>query len=680
VNYFQTNGSSLTWTGDGETLVVEPWGANSLRVRAVPMGAVTEPGWALLPPTDDSPTEVQIDGGRARLVHGGITAELVAGQQFDCQVGYAVSTCCVAFLDRDGKTLLREADAGGALKLQARHYRPIVGGDHRIIASFESDPDEHLAGMGLYQQELMDLKGCTLELAHRNSQASVPFVMSSAGYGFLWHNPAIGRATFGANRTEWEADSAKQLDYWVTAGDSPAQIAAQYAEATGHAPVMPEYALGLWQCKLRYWNQQQLLDVAREYHRRGLPLGVIVSDFFHWPHMGDYRFEDEFWPDPAAMTAELRDLGIELMVSVWPQVSTESENFEQLQRENHLVRTDRGLAVQMGFEGPSLFLDPTNPDTRQWLWETCRKNYYDLGTRLFWLDEAEPEYGRYDFDNYRYFAGPGAQVANIYPQHFARAFFDGMSAAGETQVVNLLRCAWAGSQRYGALVWSGDIACTWESFRRQIVAAVHMGAAGIPWFTTDIGGFFGGDIREPSFQELLVRWFQFGVFCPVLRMHGDRAPQQPVTAADGSRRMPTGAGNELWSYGDDVYAVLKGYLALREALRPYIRTLMQAAHENGQPVIRGLFHEFPGEASSWSTTDEYLFGPDLLVAPVTQPGATSRSVRLPEGADWTDLWTGRRLEGGCVAQVEAPLSVVPLFGRGERGAAMSSLLRGTGLS
>ncbi|MFD2877153.1 TIM-barrel domain-containing protein [Paenibacillus rhizoplanae] len=194
----------------------------------------------------------------------------------------------------------------------------------------EADPLEKLYGMGQYQHSFLNLKGCSLELTHRNSQISIPFVLSSAGYGFLWHNPAIGQAHFSLNVTEWTAPSTKQLDYWITAGDSPAEIEEAYAKATGTVPMMPDYGMGFWQCKLRYRTQEELLEVAREHKRRGLPIDVIVIDFFHWTNQGDWRFDPEYWPDPEAMVQELQALGIELMVSVWPTVQTESENYKEM--------------------------------------------------------------------------------------------------------------------------------------------------------------------------------------------------------------------------------------------------------------------------------------------------------------------------------------------------------------
>jgi len=429
--------------------------------------------------------------------------------------------------------------------------------------------------------------------------------------------------------------------------------------------MMPEHGLGFWQCKLRYWNAEQLLDVAREHVRRGLPLDVLVCDYFHWPHMGDFRFDEEYFPDPQAMVAELRSMGVELMVSVWPQVSLASENYEQMREANLLVRSESGVDVQMRFQEPSVFFDATNPAARQYVWEKCRENYYDLGIRTFWLDEAEPEYETYDFAQYRYHLGPNLQIGNLYPQLYARGFYDGQVAAGQADPVNLVRCAWAGSQRYGALVWSGDISSTWEDFRRQITAGLQMGIAGIPWWTTDIGGFYDGDPGDEGFRELLVRWFQWGTFCPIMRLHGFRLPVTPITHADGRPNCPTGADNEVWSYGAEVYDILSTYLHLLERMRPYVREVMRQAHEHGDPVMRPMFYGYPDDDRSWQVDDQYLFGPDLLVAPVLQPGARQREVFLPAGGSWTELSSGRRFDGGQVVTVEAPLAVIPVLARND---------------
>lgn len=657
LEFFEVREGSLIYRENGETLMVTPWGKDSLRVRSVFAGEVEEGSVALLEP---EPVEADIVIGEweASITNGNIKARLwVNGWGHALQIG---------FYNQRGELLLREISNGGALQKKARHFRPLPGGEYELKVSFEASPEEKIYGMGQYQQEVMNLKGCNLELAHRNSQASIPFCLSDKGYGFLWHNAAVGEVHFGTNTTEWLARSARQMDYWITAGDTPAQIEEAYARATGKSPMMPEYGLGFWQCKLRYYNQEQVLRIAREYKERGITPDVLIIDYYHWPRCGDWRFDPEYFPDPEAMVKELREMGIETMVSVWPQVDVRSENFEEMKQKGLLLKSNMGVDVQMIFHGNNLFLDATNPRTRKYVWEKLKKNYADMGIRTFWLDEAEPEFGTYDFDLYTSSAGPMARTGNIYPREYARLVYEGQQEMGQRDVVNLIRCAWAGSQRYGALVWSGDIMSTYEDFRRQICAGLHMGICGIPWWTTDIGGFHGGNIEDSGFRELLVRWFQFGTFCPVMRLHGSRQPHQPIVNRAGEERECTGADNEIWSFGEEAYPILVKFIGIRERMRDYTREVMRQAHEKGSPVMRTLFYEFPEDKECWDITDAYLYGPDILVAPVCHEGAEGRRVYLPQGASWIHAGTGEVYEGGVWLDVEAPLETVPLFLRDGR--------------
>ncbi|MDR0405567.1 MAG: glycoside hydrolase family 31 protein, partial [Clostridiales bacterium] len=517
MNFEKTeNGFIRRW--GGETLRVEAYGANAFRVRGVMTHDLADTDYALLPP-GKSDSQIKIYENRAEITNGKITVVAEESQW------WGDSLCKLRFYNQHGVLLLEELNAGGALTLKSRRYKSILGGDFSITASFEAKPNEKFYGMGQYQNGMFDLKGCALELAQRNSQASVPFVLSNLGYGFFWHNPAVGRAVFGKNITEWHAESTKQLDYWITAGDAPSEIVENYAAVTGTVPMAPEYALGFWQCKLRYWNQEQLLETAREYKRRNLPLDVIVCDFFHWRKLGDFRFDEEFFPDPAAMTDELREMGVELMVSVWPQIDFTSEAYREMKSKGYLVHAEKGTEATMFVGGPSAPYDATNPEARKYVWEKVKENYYSHGIKIFWLDEAEPEYFGYDFENYRYQAGTNLQIGNLYPRLYCKGFYDGMTESGQKNVMNLARCAWAGSQRYGVLVWSGDIRSTFGDLKNQICAGLHAGIAGLPWWTTDIGGFTGGNPNDPAFRELLARWFQFGAFCPVMRLHGDREPR-----------------------------------------------------------------------------------------------------------------------------------------------------------
>ena len=653
MDFFEISDQALLWRNHGETLCIQPWGPDSLRVRSVPMGELRDDRFALLDATPCEDVEIKaIDETHVLVCCGKITAQV--------EVRGWKQRAHITFVNQKGETLLEETDGENALVLNARKFEPILGGDYALTATFQGADGEHIYGMGQYQEEYLDWKGCTLELAHRNSQASVPMYISSRGYGFLWHNPAIGTVSFGRNRTTWHVDTTKQLDYWITAGDTPKDISRNYGRATGFAPMMPEYGLGFWQCKLRYWNQEQLLNVAREYKRRNLPIDVIVCDFFHWPRMGDYRFDPEFFPDPAAMVKELKDMGIELMVSVWPQVALTSENYEEMRQQGLLVRAEYGEQIGMRFVEDSMFFDATNPRARKYVWKKIKKNYYDLGIRVFWLDEAEPEYGTYDFKAYRYHIGPNQQVGNVWPQYYARVFYEGMKEAGQENPVNLLRCAWAGSQRYGALVWSGDIMSDWSYFRRQICAGLNMGTAGIPWWTTDIGGFHNGWIDKPEFKELLIRWFQWGCYCPVMRIHGDRKPMEHVYRKDGTEVLPSGADNEVWSFGEEAYEILTKYLRRREELRPYVRELMRQAHEDGTPLMRAMWYAFPEDPACADIKDQFLFGDKYLVAPVLAPGLRERQVYVPKGT-WRNVDTGETICGGQIITVPAPIEVIPVL-------------------
>lgn len=664
-------GKSAVW--------VEPWGRNSIRVRMTAEPKMDQNDWALNEKPERIEPEISFEeidvtdpwyrgeewskyhqkGIQATLKNGKITVKV-------SHEGW------LSFYNQRGELLTEEYWRNRnrinrycvPLRVDARELKPIQGtNDYELTARFEAFDDEMIFGMGQYQEKHMNKKGAVLELAHRNSQASVPFFVSSRGYGFFWNNPAIGTATFGTNKTEWYARSSRKLDYFITAGDTPAEIEEQYSLATGRTPMMPEYGLGYWQCKLRYRNQEELLAVAREHKRRGLPMDAIVIDFFHWTMQGDFKFEPLDWPDPEAMVKELKELGIETVVSVWPTIDERSENFGTMADQGYLVNADRGNQNHMTWMGNTVFYDATHPGAQRYVWERCKENYYKMGIRCFWLDEAEPEYGPYDFDNYRYYAGPALQCTNTYPVGYAKGFYDGLKEAGEKEILSLVRCAWAGSQKYGVLTWSGDIYSSFRSMREQLQAGLSMGMAGIPWWTSDIGGFLGGDIRDPEFQELLVRWFAWGAFCPVFRMHGERSPwhEREQEFRNGVRQLTSGQDNEVWSFGEDNYEILKKYLFIRERLRPYIRDCMKAAADTGAPVMRPLFYDFPEDKKSWEVEDSYMFGPDLLVSPVMEAGARERKIYLPEGADWTDAYTKEVYKGGRTVTVPAPLDVIPVM-------------------
>lgn len=670
-------------TRGNQTLWIEPWGENSLRVRMTKDALMDGHDWALEERPKDTVSSInykEVDltepwwqdeadgkhrqtGTEAYLTNGKITARINAE-------GW------LSFLNEEGDVLLEEYWRNRdridrycvPLRIEARDLKPITGTtDYRLVMRFEAYENEKIYGLGQYQEAFLDKKGACLELAHRNSQASVPFMISSRGYGLLWNNPAIGSVTFATNKTEWVAESTKKLDYFITAGDTPAQIEEQYAAVTGTVPMMPEFGMGFWQCKLRYRTQEELLSVARKHKELGLPMDAIVVDFFHWTRQGDFRFEPREWPDPEGMVKELKSLGIETVVSVWPTIDERSKNFPEMAENGYLIQFDRGMGINMTWMGNTTFYDATSPGAQEFVWEQCKENYYKKGIRCFWLDEAEPEYGPYDFDTFRYHAGPALQCSNIYPLMYAKGFYDGQKKEGQENILNLVRCAWAGSQKYGALTWSGDIHSSFRAMGEQLQAGLNMGLAGIPWWTTDIGGFLGGSNDDPHFRELLVRWFAWGAFCPVFRLHGERSPyyEREEEFRDNIRQFSSAQDNEVWTWGGEIFQILKQFLFIRERLRPYIRQCMKEAHEKGTPVMRPMFYDFPEDSMCWEkdTQYQYMFGPDILVAPVMEEGMTERSIYLPKGLSWTESKTGKCYEGGQSVTARTPLDVIPVFVR-----------------
>ncbi|NGO06221.1 glycoside hydrolase family 31 protein [Streptomyces sp. HC44] len=639
-----------------EVLRVEAWGTDSARVRVAQYRIPTDSVGALeVPPEHSGTVTVGAEKTSARLVNGEltVTVDFHAAAHPESQLTFTRTST--------GEELLAEQRehpwAPGA-----RDFKGNRSGAYEIHQRFAAYDGERLYGLGQHTHGRLDHKGLRLDLVQRNGEVTIPFVLSSRGYGFLWNQPALGRVEFAGNATRWTADQARGIDYWITAAPTPRDILARYADATGHVPELPDWASGFWQCKLRYRTQDELLAVAREHKRRGLPMSVIVTDYFHWSAMGDYRFDLDEWPDPQAMVDELAELDIQLMASIWPTVSSLSENYEDFRDRGLLLGSDQGAEVHhlvqdkgMAARMPVSVYDPTNPETRAYVWDLIRRNYLDLGIRVFWLDACEPELDPAHHANTTLYAGPGAQTVNVYPRDNARLFAEGMAAAGQPGTVLLSRSAWAGSQKYGAAVWSGDIPATWDSLRSQVRAGLSVAVSGIPWWTTDIGGFHGGDPDDPAYRELMIRWFQYGVFCPLFRLHGDREPRMPWGYAQ------TGGPNEVWSYGEEAYGILKGQLFLRERLRPYLHEQMRVAAAEGVPPMRPLFVDFPQDEASWAVEDQFLFGPDIVVAPVTEPGARSREVYLPAGRTWTDAWTGHDHEGGRTVTVEAPIERIPVF-------------------
>lgn len=629
---FHLQDNKIYFIRGGERGVISACGEGCIRFQATAAPELVSRDWTLLP--KEVSTKVWMDGDTACLQTQNLTVRIEGNGK------------CSYFID--DKCILSEQPEQ-TFNMHFRNYRNIGSGLWNMRVSFEPREDEQFYGLGHERMNVFSKKGCSVDLRHLNTKSSIPYVYSSLGYGFLWNMPSTGIVELGNNRTRWYSDCAKTMDYVVIAGN-PKETCMKLADLTGHAPKIPEWALGFWQSKLRYENEEQVLSVARKYKELGVPLSVIVIDYFHWTEQGDYKFDPVYWPNPKKMADELHQMGIKLMVSMWPTINEKSENYGYMMEHNMLLRTASGSNRVFDFYGPQAEIDATNPDTREYVWKKLKENYIDNGVDLLWFDEAEPEVHPEQFDNLIMYAGRGDEVALIYPYYYAKLVYDGMKDMGREDIITLTRAAYTGVQRFGALVWSGDIRSDFDSLTEQIKSGLNMSMCGIPWWNTDIGGFYGGDIESDEFRELIVRWFQYGVFSPVMRLHGSR------NGANRTRdiKEPTGGDNEIWSFGDRNLPILTKLIHLRNRLIPYIKKQMDVASREGIPVMRPMFLEYPEDRVCYETGDQYMFGGEILFAPISKRGQTVRKVYLPEGR-WILTKDGKVFEGSQWVEVTAEI-------------------------
>ena len=511
---------------------------------------------------------------------------------------------------------------------------------------------EGLYGLGQHQAGVWNYRGETVDLSQENTNIAIPLLVSSNGYGIFWNNPSRSRVNNRfVHMLYLSAEVADKIDYYFLAGPEPDQVIAHYRELTGDAPMFGRWAYGFWQCKNKYQSQKELEDVAAKYRTLHIPVDNIVQDWFWWVTMGEMKWNPNY-PDPGKLIDTLHDEHFHLMVSIWPYFRPGSREYETMDNNGWFIaKTTVG-----GFHpvGQALY-DPTNPEARKYYWDNANtalfKNGAKDGVDAWWLDTDEPETeGREDniLLDHQLHVGSGARYANIYPNFHTAGVADGQRAASDQKRVFILsRSAYAGSQRNGVTAWSGDVLSDFVTFQRQISAGLNYAISGMPYWTTDIGGFIsGGDLNDPKFRELFVRWFQFGSFSPIFRVHGTRNPSE----------------NELWSYGPENQKILLDFDTLRYRLMPYIYSEAWRVTNERYTIMRPLVMDWRTDVRAQNTGDEFMFGPSILVNPVYVQGATSRSVYLPK-ATWYDFWTGERVEGEQTLQSAAPLDKLPLYVR-----------------
>ncbi|MHB8812170.1 MAG: glycoside hydrolase family 31 protein [Steroidobacteraceae bacterium] len=542
----------------------------------------------------------------------------------------------------------------------------------QVGASFAAPADEHYYGLGQNQDGILDLRGRTIDCKHhydvpQGETVCVPFMVSSRGYGIVWDNPSDTHVYPGVHgRTLWQSEVGERVSFFVIVGDGADALYAGYAKLTGRSPLPPKAAFGLIQSKARYASQQEVLDVAQTYRRKGYPLDIVVIDWFYWTRMGQLDIDPAQFPHPGAMNRELHALGIRSMISVWPRFERDSRYFDELDAKGYFLKdkdgkTQDGLPFRSDRTGA--LIDGTNPQALDWFFAHVRDNILSRGFDYLWLDETEPDLVP---DGFFFKIGSGDRYHNVFPLLYVA----GMSQRvrhylPDRRVLILARAAYLGSQRSGAIFWSSDIDPSWEALRRQIPTGLNMTASGIAYWGNDIGGWQplpptssatrpllidpsgARDVvgHDDDYPELFTRWFEYGTLLPTLRVHGERKH------------------TEIWAYGKQAEAILASYDRLRYRLIPYIYSLARHTYDTGAPFMRALWMDFPADPKVANIGNEYLFGPAFLVAPVTGQGETRKQVYLPAGADWYDYWTGARFAGGQTVTVAAPIEQIPLFVR-----------------
>jgi alpha-D-xyloside xylohydrolase len=547
--------------------------------------------------------------------------------------------------------------------------RPTDAPFFQVGASFASPPDEHYYGLGQNQEGYLDHRNHVLRCAHDYNAPSgqsvcVPFVVTNKGYGILWDNPSATTVAFGFNdQVRWTSDIGQRVSFFVIAGTTYDEIYAGYRLLTGSTPMLPKSAYGYIQSKQRYTSQAELLGVAHGYRDRHYPIDDLVIDWFHYTIMGQMDMDPAKWPDPMAMNKELHAMNFHTMISIWPRFVPESRFYSTILKNGWFEHLADGTPTNgLPYDRAGSDIDTTNPDAAKWYWGVVKENYVSKGFDAFWADETEPDLP----PNGSYFhIGPGTQFFNTYPLFHTAAFYNGFREDLPTRALILARDAYLGAQHNGAIFWSSDISGNWDTLRRQVSTGINFVASGTPYWSTDIGGWQylpshhtplhtplidPSDAREnighyDDYPELYVRWFEYGAFQPNFRSHGSR-PQ-----------------NEVWSYGKQAEPILVKYLRLRYQLMPYIYSLGHMTNQTGAPFMRGLFMDFGSDPKVANIGDEYMFGPALLVAPVTEQGSTSREVYLPAGTDWYNYWTNAKVHGGQTITVDAPIDTIPLFVR-----------------
>lgn len=574
----------------------------------------------------------------------------------------------------DESSARTEETANGKVTVKDVIRRDTIGTSLRYTVNFVTSGDSAFYGLGAHMEDYMNLFGKTLYLTQHNLKAMVPFLISPKGYGILFDAGCAMKFVSEGSEIIMQLEAANTLDYYLIKGDAMDEIIAGYHYLTGQVSMMPRYVFGYTQSKERYCSSDELISIVREYRRRDVPLDMIVQDWNYWPQGWGYmKMDPRYYPDPKALADSIHAMNARLMVSIWPnpQWCPEAEDFKQ-----------------RGFMREHDVYDVFNPEARKYYWSYADREFFSRGFDAWWCDSSEPLDGDwnqtpspnpdgspYGWDNHErrwqlnkdvLSESLGAERSSLYSLYHSMGIYENQRlTTSQKRVVNLTRSTYAGQQRYGTIVWNGDTHASWKSFRQQIPAGLNYMATGNPYWTVDVGSFFtrGNNFRwfykgefpegvnSEAYREYYTRMFEWGTFLPMLRSHGSDTPR------------------EIWRFGEagtKYYDEILRMIHLRYRLIPYLYSMAARQSRDSYTMARLLAFDFAADAQVLDLKDEYMLG-DVLVCPVTEPGANTRRVYLPKGASWIDYWSNKSYKGGqwidaaCALSESNQSGSIPLF-------------------
>lgn len=570
----------------------------------------------------------------------------------------------ITYFTPQGEQLFTEKDYG----VQFTQVQDVDTKTFLVRQAFMLDKDEAIYGLGQHQKGMMNQRLQKFFLRQDNMQICIPFFQSIKGYGLFWDNYSPTTFVDNLQETSFESEVGDCADYYFMYGGNADGVVAQMRNLTGQVPMFPKWTFGFWQSRERYKTQDETVGVVQKYRDLKVPLDGIVQDWQYWNTDDAYWNSTEFgnpgFPRPKAMIDSIHNLNAHIIISVWPSFGPKTKLYKEFKEKGMLLN----FTTWPPTSGDRPY-DPYNPIARDIYWSSMNKNIFSLGMDGWWLDSSEPDHmniKEQDFDNKTYL-GSFRKVCNAFPLMTVGGVFDHQRATtSDKRVFILTRSAFAGQQRYGATSWSGDVQSRWDVLRKQISGGLNFSLTGIPYWNTDIGGFFSWakypkGVKDPAFQELYVRWLQFSTFSTMMRSHGTDTPREIY---------------QFGKKGDWAYDAIEKFINLRYRLLPYIYSASWDVTVNASTMMRALVMDFAKDKKVQNINNEYLFGKSILVCPVTDSLYTSRAtgetvvdfsktktqkVYLPQGSDWFDFWTGEKLKGEQEIEKEAPIDILPLY-------------------